>query len=102
MALNINLYVHGVPMGHKTWGVLGEDDNFIANFYSFKWPAKELMQVDIMECKGKVYSYYTFVKGQNVMGYDNRTKKCALGDSFKNKEKASSSLFKTSLCWTMS
>lgn len=73
MALNINLYVHGVPMGHKTWGVLGEDDNFIANFYSFKWPAKELMQVDIMECKGKVYSYYTFVKGQNVMGYDNRT-----------------------------
>lgn len=27
MALNINLYVHGVPMGHKTWGVLGEDDN---------------------------------------------------------------------------
>ena len=73
MALNINLYVHGVPMGHKTWGVLGEDDNFIANFYSFKWPAKELMQVDIMECKGKVYSYYTFAKGQNVMGYDNRT-----------------------------
>lgn len=60
-------------MGHKTWGVLGEDDNFIANFYSSKWPAKELMQVDIMECKGKVYSYYTFVKGQNVMGYDNRT-----------------------------
>ena len=48
-------------------------DNFIANFYSSKWPAKELMQVDIMECKGKVYSYYTFVKGQNVMGYDNRT-----------------------------
>lgn len=60
-------------MGHKTWGVLGEDDNFIANFYSSKWPAKELMQVDIMEYKGKVYSYYTFVKGQNVMGYDNRT-----------------------------
>lgn len=73
MALNINLYVHGVPMGHKTWGVLGEDDNFIANFYGPKWPAKELMQVDIRECKGKVYSYYTFVKGQNVMGYDNRT-----------------------------
>ena len=73
MALNINLYVHGVPMGQKTWGVLREDDNFIGNFYSHKWPAKELMQVDIMECKGKVYSYYTFVKGQNVMGYDNRT-----------------------------
>lgn len=73
MALNINLYVHGVPMGQKTWGVLSEDDNFIGNFYSHKWPAKELMQVDIMECKGKVYSYYTFVKGQNVMGYDNRT-----------------------------
>lgn len=73
MALNINLYVHGVPMGQKTWGVLREDDNFIGNFYSHKWPAKELMQIDIMECKGKVYSYYTFVKGQNVMGYDNRT-----------------------------
>lgn len=73
MALNINLYVHGVPMGQKTWGVLSEDDNFIGNFYGPKWPAKELMQVDIMECKGKVYSYYTFVKGQNVMGYDNRT-----------------------------
>lgn len=73
MALNINLYVHGVPMGQKTWGVLSEDDNFIGNFYSHKWPAKELMQIDIMECRGKVYSYYTFVKGQNVMGYDNRT-----------------------------
>lgn len=73
MALNINLYVHGVPMGQKTWGVLREDDNFIGNFYRHKWPAKELMQVDIMEYKGKVYSYYTFVKGQNVMGYDNRT-----------------------------
>lgn len=73
MALNINLYVHGVPMGQKTWGVLSEDDNFIGNFYSPKWPAKELMQIDIMECRGKVYSYYTFVKGQNVMGYDNRT-----------------------------
>ena len=73
MALNINLYVHGVPMGQKTWGVLSEDDKFIGNFYSPKWPAKELMQVDIMKCKGKVYSYYTFVKGQNVMGYDNRT-----------------------------
>lgn len=73
MALNINLYVHGVPMGQKTWGVPREDDNFIGNFYGPKWPAKELMQVDIMECKGKVYSYYTFVKGQNVMGYDNRT-----------------------------
>lgn len=82
------------------------------------------MQIDIMECRGKVYSYYTFVKGQNVMGYDNRTgsyfaltirmdayyadlqnmykilsaayEKCASGVSFKNKEKASSSLFKTS------
>lgn len=73
MALNINLYVHGVPMGQKTWGVLREDDNFIGNFYSHKWPVKELMQIDIMECRGKVYSYYTFVKGQNVMGYDNRT-----------------------------
>lgn len=73
MALNINLYVHGVPMGQKTWGVPREDDNFIGNFYGPKWPAKELMQVYIMECKGKVYSYYTFVKGQNVMGYDNRT-----------------------------
>lgn len=73
MALNINLYVHGVPKGQKTWGVLREDGNFIANFYGPKWPAKELMQVDIRECEGKVYSYYTFVKGQNVMGYDNRT-----------------------------
>lgn len=73
MALNINLYVHGVPKGQKTWGTLGEDSSFITNFYRPKWPAKELMQVDIMECKGKVYSYYTFVKGQNVMDYDNRT-----------------------------
>ena len=60
MALNINLYVHGVPMGHKTWGVLGEDSSFITNFYSQKWQAKELMQVDIMNCEGKTYSYYTF------------------------------------------
>lgn len=72
MALNINLYVHGVPMGHKTWGVLGEDSSFITNFYSQKWQAKELMQVDIMNCEGKTYSYYTFIKGQNVVAYDNR------------------------------
>ena len=72
MALNINLYVHGIPMGQKTWGVQKEDSRFISSFYGPKWQAKELMQVDIMNCDGKTYCYYTFIKGQNVVAYDNR------------------------------
>lgn len=72
MALNINLYVHGVPEGKKTWGVLEEDKQYISNLYRAEWPAKEQMLVDIINMSGKTYCFYNFIVGQNVTGFDNR------------------------------
>lgn len=73
MGLAINLFVHGVPMGQKTWGPKGEDKDYISKFYGPKWSAPEFMKVDIMNYGGQTYCYYTFFKGQNVCASDGRT-----------------------------
>lgn len=70
MNLNINLFVHGVPMGQKIWGPNGEDRSYISSFYGPKWDAPEVMKIDIMTFGGVSYCYYSFVKGQNV--YDSQ------------------------------
>ena len=70
MTLNINLFVHGVPMGQKIWGPKGDDQNYIASFYGPNWDAPEVMKIDIMTFGGITYCYYSFVKGQKV--YDSQ------------------------------
>lgn len=66
MGLNINLFVHGVPMGQKIWGPKGDDQRYISSFYGPKWDAPEVMKIDVMTFGGNTYCYYSFVKGQNV------------------------------------
>ena len=72
MNLNINLFVHGVPMGQKIWGPRGDDQIYISSFYGPKWDAPEVMKIDIMTFGGVFYCYYSFVKGQNVFDSQGR------------------------------
>lgn len=66
MGLNINLFVHGVPMGQKIWGPKGDDERYLSSFYGPKWDAPEVMKIDVMTFGGITQCYYSFVKGQNV------------------------------------
>ena len=66
MRLNINLFVHGVPMGQKIWGPKGDDERYLSSFYGPKWDAPELIKVDVMGIGGTAQCYYTFVRGRNV------------------------------------
>ncbi len=66
MSLNINLFVHGVPMGQKIWGLVSEDRPYISSFYGPKWDAPEVMKIDIMTFGGITYAYYSFIKGQKL------------------------------------
>lgn len=72
MALNINLIVHGIPMGQKIWGKLGDDKQYIQSFYGPKWDAPEVMKVDTITFGGTTYCYYSFVVGQNVCDQQGR------------------------------
>lgn len=72
MGLNINLFVHGVPMGQKVWGPKGDDERYLSSFYGPKWDVPEVMKVDVMAYGGVTYCYYSFVKGQNVFDSQGR------------------------------
>ncbi len=73
MGLNINLFVHGVPMGQKIWGPKGDDQRYISSFYGPKWDTPEVMKVDVMTFGGQTYTYYSFVKGLNVCDSQGRS-----------------------------
>lgn len=72
MSLNINLFIHGVPMGQKIWGPKGEDNIYMSAFYGPKWDVPEVMKVEVMTFGGSTYCYYSFVKGQKVYDYQGR------------------------------
>ena len=73
MNLNINLFVHGVPLGQKIWGHKGDDDErYLSSFYGPKWDAPEVMKIDIMTIGGITRCYYSYVKGQNVFDSQGR------------------------------
>ena len=72
MNLNINLFVHGVPMGQKIWGPKGDDSMFLSSFYGPKWDTPEVMKVDVRTFGGSTYCYYSFVKGKNVCDANGR------------------------------
>ena len=73
MALNVSLFVHGVPKGQKIWGSAGDDKIYLSSFYGPNWAAPELMKVDVMSFGGTTYAYYTLVKGQNVFDAEGRS-----------------------------
>ena len=66
MGLNINLFVHGVPMGQKIWGPKGDDERYLSSFYGPKWDIPEVLKVDVMNIGGTAQCYYSFIKGRNV------------------------------------
>ena len=73
MALNINLFVHGVPMGQKIWGPKGEDERYLSSFYGPKWDTPDAMKVDVMTFGGTSYCYYSYIRGNNVCDSQGRT-----------------------------
>ena len=66
MGLNINLFVHGVPMGQKIWGPKGEDERYLSSFYGPKWETPEAMKIDVMVVGGVTQCYYSYIRGGNV------------------------------------
>ena len=69
MAINISLYVHGVPKGQKIWGLGGQDRSFIELFYGrFKDLKNPTM---LVETNGS-NSYYTYLVTDNVLAKDGR------------------------------
>ena len=72
MAINIELFVHGVPYGQKIWGPKGKEEQYLSSFYGPKWDT-EVMKVDFKTFAGDVpQCYYSFIKGQNVCDSDGR------------------------------
>lgn len=72
MRLEVKFFVHGVSKGHKTWGAEDTDIKYANAFYSVNWPLKEMMMVEVRENNGSPYCYYSFIRGEKVLGADNR------------------------------
>ena len=72
MGLEVKFFVHGVSKGHKTWGAEDTDIKYANAFYSVNWPLKEMMMVEVRENNGSPYCYYSFIRGEKVLGADNR------------------------------
>lgn len=73
MGLNINLFVHGVPMGQKVWGPDGDDSRYLSSFYNPNWHIPDVMKIDVMTSGSMTYCYYSLVIGQNVCDYHGRS-----------------------------
>lgn len=71
--VNINIFIHGVPRGHKVWGPKEADAQYFGSFYGPKWELDEVMKVEVMTFGGATHTYYTFVKGLNVCDSEGRT-----------------------------
>lgn len=73
MALNINLFVHGVPKGQKLWGHFEDDDKrYLQSFYGPNWNVPEVMKIDTISSNGVKCCFYTLVVGKNVLDSENR------------------------------
>lgn len=63
---NLNIFIHGVPQGHD----YDASESFFSAFYSEKYDSQELF--DIQYKKNNNSIYFTYLRAQNVIGYDNR------------------------------
>ena len=72
MELKVNLFVHGTSKGHMVWGLEGTDDRYANGFYSVSWPLKEMMMVEVKKSGSTTYCYYSFIRGEKVLGADKR------------------------------
>ena len=64
MGLNIDLVVHGVPMGQKMWGAKHEEELFFSSFYGAQWQETEVLRVETQTFGNVTNCYYSFVKGK--------------------------------------
>lgn len=72
MGLEIKTFVHGASKGHMVWGIAPTEDNYANGFYTKTWTEKEMMLAEVREYKGTFYCYYSFIRGQKVLGADRR------------------------------
>ena len=72
MGLEVKLFVHGVSKGHKAWGAKEADAKYANAFYSTSWPLKEMMMVEVRENGSSPCCYYSFIRGEKVLGADKR------------------------------
>lgn len=69
MTFTVNLFVHGVPSGQKTWGATDDDLSHINLSYNpSEWTAPEFLKVE----STRNGIYYTFIKAQNVCDVNGR------------------------------
>lgn len=68
-AMDIKVFVHGVPVGHEMCGCDTDDEkDYLRQFYDFKTEASSAMVIDIY---GGV-SYYTYIRKNNLTNCDGR------------------------------
>ncbi len=72
MGFTLKLIVHGVPMGHKTWGADDADYKYIRGFYGPTSQGPERMVAEVETINGQMRCYYTFIKGTDVHASDGR------------------------------
>lgn len=73
MGLNIDLVVHGVPMGQKMWGAKHEEELFFSSFYGAQWQETEVLRVETQTFGNVTNCYYSFVKGNGVCDSNGRS-----------------------------
>lgn len=72
MGFTLKLIVHGVPMGHKTWGATDADYKYIKGFYGASSQVAERLVVEVQSINNQTLCYYTYIKGANVHASDGR------------------------------
>lgn len=65
---NVNFYIHGVPKGQDIWGI-DQDRDYIKSFYA-SYSEQVKFVVEVIPAKKR--SFYTYVRGKNVFGFENR------------------------------
>lgn len=64
---NFNIFIHGVPQGHDYDSA---ESTFFSSFYSEKYDTPELFDVQYRKSSNELY--FTYLRAQNVIGFDNR------------------------------
>lgn len=72
MGFTLKLIVHGVPLGHKTWGADDADYKYIRGFYGAASQSPERMVAEMETINGERRCYYTYINGTDVHASDGR------------------------------
>lgn len=72
MGLEIKTFVHGASKGHKMWPEDPAEKSYTVTFYSTTWTTKGSMLVEVRTCNDIPYCYYSYIRGGEVHGADDR------------------------------